>query len=175
MAIVLLVLPQGRGRLYLESFRTGWQKKPITPLPGKMVLWPESLSSTREIQRIFTQNRLMKMIHPALLPPARLLRACQVTRTRVLAQEDRTGNKVETAVVLTHSPTGIVAEANERRHQGENLSAALFRLRVKLALEIRGQFLDSQNQAHSGFRDAETESYRSIRVMIFSLNAGGGS
>ena len=40
MAIVLLVLPQGRGRLYLESFKMEWQKKPITPIPGQVVLWP---------------------------------------------------------------------------------------------------------------------------------------
>lgn len=39
--------------------------------------------------------------------------------------------------MLQHEPTGIVAEANERRSQSENLSAALFRLRVQLALEYR--------------------------------------
>ncbi|QDU90064.1 Peptide chain release factor 1 [Pirellulimonas nuda] len=46
-------------------------------------------------------------------------------------------NKVETAVVLTHEPTGVAAEANERRSQAENLRVAQFRLRVALALQVR--------------------------------------
>lgn len=46
-------------------------------------------------------------------------------------------NKVETAVVLTHGPSGMIAEASERRTQGENREAALFRLRMALALEHR--------------------------------------
>lgn len=77
------------------------------------------------------------MSHPASLSPEHLLRECQVTRTRRSGPGGQNRNKVETAVVLKHSPTGIVAEANERRHQGENLTAAVFRLRLKLALEIR--------------------------------------
>jgi hypothetical protein len=44
---------------------------------------------------------------------------------------------VETAVILTHRPSGLSAEAAERRTQGENRRTALFRLRLKLALEIR--------------------------------------
>ena len=40
MAIVLLVLPQGRSRLYLESFKVAWQLKAIAPVPGQVVLWP---------------------------------------------------------------------------------------------------------------------------------------
>ena len=39
--------------------------------------------------------------------------------------------------MLAHRPTGIKAEASERRSQAENRTAALFRLRVNLALEIR--------------------------------------
>ena len=35
------------------------------------------------------------------------------------------------------APDGLGAEAAERRSQGENLKAALFRLRVNLALRIR--------------------------------------
>ncbi|MFK7737860.1 MAG: peptide chain release factor-like protein [Pirellulaceae bacterium] len=46
-------------------------------------------------------------------------------------------NKVETAVVLKHQATGIEAEANERRSQGENRKVAVFRLRLALAVEYR--------------------------------------
>jgi RF-1 domain len=46
-------------------------------------------------------------------------------------------NKVETAVVLTHCPTGLIAQASERRSQGENRAVALKRLRLELALSVR--------------------------------------
>lgn len=48
-------------------------------------------------------------------------------------------NKVSTAVVLSHRPTGVKAEANERRSQAENRAVAIFRLRIHLALDIRMQ------------------------------------
>jgi hypothetical protein len=41
---------------------------------------------------------------------------------------------VETAVILRHPPTGLAAEASERRSQADNRRVALFRLRVKLAI-----------------------------------------
>jgi hypothetical protein len=44
---------------------------------------------------------------------------------------------VETAISLHHLPTGVHAEANERRTQAQNRFLALFRLRVNLALEVR--------------------------------------
>ena len=46
-------------------------------------------------------------------------------------------NKVETAVVLEHLPTGIQAEANECRSQAENRREAMRRLRIHLAIFIR--------------------------------------
>ncbi len=46
-------------------------------------------------------------------------------------------NKVETAVVLIHRPSGVKAEASERRSQHENRRVATTRLRIKLALEVR--------------------------------------
>ena len=78
--------------------------------------------------------------HPAAIEPSRLLKACEVTRTRRSGPGGQNRNKVETAVVLAHRPTGIKAEASERRTQGENLAAALFRLRIHLAIEVRGRF-----------------------------------
>jgi hypothetical protein len=75
--------------------------------------------------------------HPAAIDPAQLLRACDVKRTRRSGPGGQNRNKVETAVVLRHLPTGIEAEANERRSQSENLNKAVFRLRVSLALSVR--------------------------------------
>ena len=75
--------------------------------------------------------------HPAALPPADLLGACSETRTKRSGPGGQHRNKTETAVVLLHGPTGITAEASERRSQAENRAVALKRLRLKLAVEHR--------------------------------------
>ncbi|QDV35468.1 peptide chain release factor family protein [Tautonia plasticadhaerens] len=75
--------------------------------------------------------------HPAAEPPDRLLARCEVRFSRRSGPGGQNRNKVETAAILTHRPTGLSAEANERRSQGENRAVALMRLRVNLALEIR--------------------------------------
>ncbi len=77
------------------------------------------------------------MVHPARLDPDRLLKDCEIRFTRRSGPGGQNRNKVETAVVLTHRPSGTVAEASERRSQGENREAALFRLRMALALGCR--------------------------------------
>src|SRR5215208_2690516 len=80
---------------------------------------------------------LNQMSHPASLPADRLLADCTVERTRRSGPGGQHRNKVETAVVITHDPTGVQTEASERRSQVANLTKATFRLRVKLALKIR--------------------------------------
>src|SRR5713101_7600430 len=78
-----------------------------------------------------------RLTHPATLAPDRLLAECDVRFLRRSGPGGQNRNKVATAVVLTHRPSGLVAEANERRSQAENREAALFRLRINLALSIR--------------------------------------
>ena len=75
--------------------------------------------------------------HPAALPVERLLADCEVDRTRRSGPGGQHRNKVETAIVLVHRPSGIRAEAGERRSQPQNHAVAVFRLRVKLALCVR--------------------------------------
>jgi hypothetical protein len=75
--------------------------------------------------------------HPAAHSDDQLLGDCDVRRLRRGGPGGQHRNKVETAVVITHRPTGIRAEANERRSQTENHQQALFRLRVRLAIEVR--------------------------------------
>src|SRR5262245_59324339 len=75
--------------------------------------------------------------HPATLSDEQLLLECSRQTTRRSGPGGQHRNKVETAVVLTHIPTGIRAEASESRSQAQNLKSALFRLRQSLAEQLR--------------------------------------
>jgi hypothetical protein len=77
--------------------------------------------------------------HPSTIPIEALTRDCDEIRTRRSGPGGQHRNKVESAVVLTHRPTGISAEANERRSQHENRRQAIFRLRIHLAVQHRSE------------------------------------
>jgi hypothetical protein len=76
--------------------------------------------------------------HPASLDDAALLAQCRVDRRRGAGPGGQHRNKTESAVELVHQPTGVHAQASERRSQHENQRQALKRLRLNLALEVRG-------------------------------------
>jgi len=80
------------------------------------------------------------MTHPAALPPTELEQQCVFRFLRRGGPGGQHRNKVSTAVVVEHRPTGLRAEANERRSQRENRIAALRRLRLLLAIEIRREW-----------------------------------
>jgi AraC-like DNA-binding protein len=75
--------------------------------------------------------------HPATWDVKSLLEQCDCRRQRRSGPGGQHRNKVETAVVLTHHPTGVQGEASERRSQEQNRRQAIFRLRVNLALSVR--------------------------------------
>ena len=101
-------------------------------------------------------------LHPAALAEADLIRDCRSRRQRRSGPGGQHRNKVETAVVFTHVPSGVQGEATERRSQEQNRVMALFRLRVNLALEVRTEF-DLSNQQPS---DAWRSRCRGGRVSI---------
>jgi hypothetical protein len=77
------------------------------------------------------------MLHPASLPIDELLRDCREQHVRRSGPGGQNRNKVETGIILTHVPSGVTAEASERRTQWENKAVAIQRLRRALAVEVR--------------------------------------
>jgi hypothetical protein len=66
-----------------------------------------------------------------------LIRQCSVETFRASGPGGQHRNKIESAVRLTHRPTGVAAQAFERRSQHENRILALKRLRATIALRVR--------------------------------------
>jgi hypothetical protein len=74
------------------------------------------------------------------LPDADLLRQCREKRYKSSGPGGQHRNKVETAVRLHHSPSGVTAQGEETRSQDENRRHALHRLRAKIAFAVRSPF-----------------------------------
>lgn len=85
--------------------------------------------------------------HPAQAPIDELLKSCEAERFRASGPGGQHRNKVETAVRLTHRPTGVTGQASERRSQAQNHQVAVFRLRVNLALSVRTHAPETERQA----------------------------
>lgn len=81
-----------------------------------------------------------KSLHPAAMEESLLLKHCQVSFGRRSGPGGQRRNKTETAVQILHLPSGISASASERRSQAENRRLALRRLRLALAVQLRGYF-----------------------------------
>ncbi len=75
--------------------------------------------------------------HPVTLSIDMLVLQCDIRRTRHSGPGGQHRNKVETAIEITHRPTGIVSFAAERRSQQQNRQVAISRLRLLLAVRVR--------------------------------------
>lgn len=82
--------------------------------------------------------------HPATIDPEALLALCERGKGRSSGPGGQHRNKVETLVWLRHAPTGVEAHAGERRSAAENAKVALFRLRLRLAVEVRTPVPDGE-------------------------------
>ncbi|HCT43853.1 MAG TPA: peptide chain release factor-like protein, partial [Phycisphaerales bacterium] len=65
------------------------------------------------------------------------MKQCTLTRGRASGPGGQHRNKVETHITLVHNPTGVEAQAGERRLAKENQRVALKRLRLCLATQVR--------------------------------------
>ena len=84
------------------------------------------------------------MTHPASLPIERLLDDCTTRNVRRSGPGGQHRNKVESGVILRHDPTGVSAEASERRTRLQNHVVAVNRLRRQLALDVRASRQSAQ-------------------------------
>ena len=75
--------------------------------------------------------------HPATIEEKNLLKVCDITFGRSSGPGGQHRNKVDTGVRIVHQPSGVEARATERREQRVNRSKAIFRLRLKLAQQLR--------------------------------------
>ena len=76
-------------------------------------------------------------MHPAGLPEEELITDVEWETYRGPGPGGQHRNKTDSFVRVTHVPTGIRAQAGERRHRTENQRQALIRLRHKLAVQHR--------------------------------------
>lgn len=105
--------------------------------PGGPVPASDDTSGAVELWCPAELNMVSERIHPSGLPAEKLLQDCHIRRTRHGGPGGQHRNKVETAIEITHLPSGIVAFAAERRSQEANRQVAIFRLRILLAIRIR--------------------------------------
>lgn len=80
------------------------------------------------------------------LPEEDFARQCDFKPHRSGGPGGQKRNKTSSAVRLVHRPTGLEADSGEFRSQVENRRRALHRLRLRLALDLRGSVVLARYQ-----------------------------
>ena len=80
---------------------------------------------------------VLEGVHPAALTDEKLMKSCTFNAGRGSGPGGQHRNKVSTAVLLVHEPSGLEGAAAERRKQFDNRRMAIWRLRIRLAIKAR--------------------------------------
>lgn len=94
-------------------------------------------------------------MHPAAKSSAELEKELRYEATRSTGPGGQHRNRVATAIRVYHLPSGLTAMGTERRSQLENKIEALFRLRRKMALQLRSPINDELLAAPGLYRPPE--------------------
>ncbi len=91
-----------------------------------------------------------------------LARDCDIEFTRAGGPGGQHRNKAETAVRITHRPSGVTVVASERRSQARNKMAALARLADKLVEIERERVLSRQRENRLATRPTKGANQRRL-------------
>jgi len=91
-----------------------------------------------------------------------LARDCDIEFTRAGGPGGQHRNKAETAVRITHRPSGVTVVASERRSQTRNKMAALKRLADKLVAIERERVLSCQRENRLATRPTKGANQRRL-------------
>ena len=91
-----------------------------------------------------------------------LARDCDIEFTRAGGPGGQHRNKAETAVRITHRPSGVTVVASERRSQTRNKTAALKRLSDKLVAIERERALSRQRENRPATRPTKGANQRRL-------------
>ncbi|CAL9098340.1 unnamed protein product [Musa textilis] len=100
------------------------------------VLLPRTLN-TRAPSLSFSSSTAAAASNYLHLSDDQLMAQCDMDTFKASGPGGQHRNKRESAVRISHRPTGIVAQAVEERSQHKNRAMALTRLRTLLALKVR--------------------------------------
>ncbi len=117
---------------------------------------------------------------PYAVPDAALLAACRVEHFRAGGPGGQHVNRTESAVRLTHTASGTVVQCQDHRERARNQDEALRRLRLRLALGLRGlaarEWLERYRQGRQLKLGANAQEFHLVvAVVLDALDAHAGS
>jgi protein subunit release factor B len=114
------------------------------------------------------------------LPEAELIRQCRIDTFRSHGPGGQHANRTESAVRITHLASGEVSQCQDHRERARNQHDALRRLRLRLAVRLRGKadpaWLDAYRRARQLAIGAHAEGYiLAVAVALDALERASGS